>query len=219
MTEALANLEGVTVQFDDRLVVNRVSLTVHRGDIITIIGPNGAGKTTLIKTVLGLQRATSGKVSRAPGLVIGYVPQHLTLEATLPLSVRRFMLLSGKPLAECEAALARTGVSHLLEASVHHLSGGEKQRLLLARALVRKPDLRPGRTVRTDPGAAGRTALRRHHDLPRFAPGDGCHRQGDLPEPARLLQRLSGGYFPRPSLYRNLRPPGGGIAGGVSPPP
>ena len=141
MTEALANLEGVTVQFDDRLVVNRVSLTVHRGDIITIIGPNGAGKTSLIKTVLGLQRATSGKVSRAPGLVIGYVPQHLTLEATLPLSVRRFMLLSGKPLAECEAALARTGVSHLLEASVHHLSGGEKQRLLLARALVRKPDL------------------------------------------------------------------------------
>jgi zinc transport system ATP-binding protein len=81
MTEALANLEGVTVQFDDRLVVNRVSLTVHRGDIITIIGPNGAGKTTLIKTVLGLQRATSGKVSRAPGLVTGYVPQHLTLGA------------------------------------------------------------------------------------------------------------------------------------------
>src|SRR5690554_1587830 len=141
MTEALANLEGVTVQFDDRLVVNRVSLTVHRDDIITIIGPNGAGKTTLIKTVLGLQRATSGKVSRAPGLVTGYVPQHLTLEATLPLSVRRFMLLSGKPLAECEAALQRTGVAHLLDDSVHHLSGGEKQRLLLARALARQPDL------------------------------------------------------------------------------
>ena len=68
MTEALANLEGVTVQFDDRLVVNRVSLTVHRGDIITIIGPNGAGKTTLIKTVLGLQRA--------PNIDVGLVTTH-----------------------------------------------------------------------------------------------------------------------------------------------
>jgi zinc transport system ATP-binding protein len=77
----------------------------------------------------------------APGLVIGYVPQHLTLEPTLPLSVRRFMLLSGRALSDCKAALERTGVAHLLDASVHHLSGGEKQRLLLARALARKPDL------------------------------------------------------------------------------
>ncbi|HLV77909.1 MAG TPA: zinc ABC transporter ATP-binding protein ZnuC [Marinobacter sp.] len=141
MTEALATLEKVTVRFEKRVVVDNVTLTVQRGDIITIIGPNGAGKTTLIKTVLGLQRATSGRVALASGLVVGYVPQHLSLEATLPLSVRRFMLLSGKPLADCRAALARTGVAHLLDASVQHLSGGEKQRLLLARALVRKPDL------------------------------------------------------------------------------
>lgn len=141
MTEPLVRLEQVTVAFDDRPVVDRVNLTVSRGDIVTIIGPNGAGKTTLIKTVLGIQRATSGRLSVAPGLVIGYVPQHLTLEPTLPLSVRRFMLLSGRTLADCTAALERTGVAHLLDASVHHLSGGEKQRLLLARALARKPDL------------------------------------------------------------------------------
>lgn len=141
MSEALVAIENLTVRFDDRPVVDRVSLALHRGDIITIIGPNGAGKTTLIKAVLGIQAATSGRIQRARGLVIGYVPQHLSLESTLPLSVQRFMLLSGQPLAACVAALERTGVSHLLKASVHHLSGGEQQRLLLARALARKPDL------------------------------------------------------------------------------
>ena len=141
MTEPLVRLEDVSVRFDARPVVDRVNLNVHRGDIITIIGPNGAGKTTLIKAVLGLQDISAGRVFRSRSLTIGYVPQHLSLETTLPLSVRRFMLLSGKHLARCEAALARTGVGHLLHASVHHLSGGEKQRLLLARALAREPDL------------------------------------------------------------------------------
>ncbi|WP_303289786.1 zinc ABC transporter ATP-binding protein ZnuC [Marinobacter sp. SS5-14b] len=141
MTERLVQLKQLTVRFDDRPVVDSVNLTVCRGDIITIIGPNGAGKTTLIKAVLGLQQATSGQISVTPGLVIGYVPQHLSLEATLPLSVSRFMQLSGRSAKACETALQRTGVAHLWNASVHHLSGGEKQRLLLARALARQPDL------------------------------------------------------------------------------
>ncbi|GGE62403.1 zinc import ATP-binding protein ZnuC [Streptosporangium jomthongense] len=141
MNETLVAIENLSVRFDGRTVVDRVNLALHRGDIITIIGPNGAGKTTLIKAILGIQAATSGRIMRAKGLVIGYVPQHLHLESTLPLSVKRFMQLSGQPLARCISALERTGVSHLLEASVHHLSGGEQQRLLLARALVRKPDL------------------------------------------------------------------------------
>lgn len=141
MPERLITLENATVEFDDRPVVDRVNLSIHRGDIITIIGPNGAGKTTLIKAVLGLQPLTRGSVQRSGTLVIGYVPQHLTLESTLPLSVKRFMLLSGRSASECEEALARTGVSHMLNASVHHLSGGERQRLLLARALARNPDL------------------------------------------------------------------------------
>lgn len=141
MRDSLVTLENLTVEFDDRPVVDGVNLNVHRGDIITVIGPNGAGKTTLIKAILGIQKLSRGAVRRAKDLVIGYVPQHLILESTLPLSVKRFMLLSGRPLPECENALARTGVSHLLNASIHHLSGGERQRLLLARALSRKPDL------------------------------------------------------------------------------
>lgn len=141
MTEALAELKQLTVSFDGRPVVDRVDLRVRRGDIISIIGPNGAGKTTLIKAVLGIQPISGGSLTIAPGLAVGYVPQHLTLETTLPISVKRFMLLSGRSFGECREALAKTGVEHLLNASVHHLSGGEKQRLLLARALARKPDL------------------------------------------------------------------------------
>ncbi|MBW7471561.1 zinc ABC transporter ATP-binding protein ZnuC [Marinobacter sp. M216] len=141
MNELLVTLDDLTVAFDDRPVVDHVNLKVHRGDILTIIGPNGAGKTTLIKAVLGLQKPTRGVVSLARKLVIGYVPQHLTLESTLPLSVKRFMMLTGRSEPDCQAALSKTGVGHLFNASVHHLSGGEKQRLLLARALVRKPDL------------------------------------------------------------------------------
>lgn len=137
----LVTLEQVTVSFNRLAVVDRVSLEVRRGDIVSIIGPNGAGKTTLIKAVLGIQRITSGRIDKAPGLVVGYVPQHLQLQATLPLSVRRFMALTGAGESDCQAALARTGIRHLFRQSVHHLSGGEMQRLLLARALVRKPDL------------------------------------------------------------------------------
>lgn len=141
MNDVLVTLKQLTVAFNERVVVDRVDLTIHRGDIITVIGPNGAGKTTLIKAILGIQKATHGSMVLKPDLKIGYVPQHLTLEPTLPLSVRRFMLLSGQSLEDCRGALAKTGVDHLLAASVHHLSGGEKQRLLLARALARKPDL------------------------------------------------------------------------------
>src|SRR5680860_1031330 len=141
MNEALVTVDNLTVRFDERPVVDRVNLSLHRGDIITIIGPNGAGKTTLIKTILGIQKATSGSISLQSGLVIGYVPQTLNLETTLPLSVERFMALSGCDRKGCQQALARTGVAHLSAASVHHLSGGEKQRLLLARALARQPGL------------------------------------------------------------------------------
>lgn len=141
MTEPLVALEAVTVSFDGFAAVDNINLTISRGDIITIIGPNGAGKTTLIKAILGIQSLTRGNIRMQPGLTIGYVPQHLHLQPTLPLTVRRFMALTGVSDELSLSALEQTGAGHLLDASVHHLSGGERQRLLLARALARKPDL------------------------------------------------------------------------------
>ncbi|MDX1800991.1 MAG: zinc ABC transporter ATP-binding protein ZnuC [Marinobacter sp.] len=141
MTEPLVKLDRVTVTFRDTPAVDQVNLTVRRGDIVTVIGPNGAGKTTLIKAITGLQPISGGTLWRQPGLRIGYVPQRLELQPTLPLTVERFMALTGKSRPAYQAALTETGVAHLLTASVHHLSGGEMQRLLLARAFVRQPDL------------------------------------------------------------------------------
>lgn len=141
MPDALVRLEGATVAFDGTAVVDRVNLAVSRGDIVTIIGPNGAGKTTLIKTIIGVQPLTDGKLWRQRGLTVGYVPQSLHLQPTLPMTVMRFMATTGEPARACRDALAETGVDHLLDASVHRLSGGEMQRLLIARALARKPDL------------------------------------------------------------------------------
>lgn len=141
MSEPLVVLDRVSVAFNNQPVVDQVSLSVNRGDILSIIGPNGAGKTTLIKAVLGIQAITSGTIRLARGVTIGYVPQHLQLQNTLPLSVRRFMSLTGLNETACKEALTQTGIGHLYQASVHHLSGGEMQRLLLARALVRQPDL------------------------------------------------------------------------------
>lgn len=140
-SDPLVSLDRVSVAFNKVPVVDQVSLEVRRKDIVTVIGPNGAGKTTLIKAILGIQPVTGGRIQRPRGLVTGYVPQHLSLQPTLPLSVRRFLGLTGASEPDCQAALARTGIRHLFRKSVHHLSGGEMQRLLLARALVRKPDL------------------------------------------------------------------------------
>jgi zinc transport system ATP-binding protein len=106
------------------------------------VGPNGAGKSTLIKAALGLERLDEGDVIRAPGLKIGYQPQKITLDHSLPLSVRRFLTLTQTASeAQLHALLADVGVPHLVNASVHTLSGGEWQRVMLARAVLRRPDL------------------------------------------------------------------------------
>ncbi len=141
MSEELVRLQNASIAFDGTPVVDRVDLAISRGDIVTIIGPNGAGKTTLIKAIIGVQTLTGGSLWRRRGLTIGYVPQSLHLQTTLPMSVKRFMATTGESAASCREALAETGVDHLLDASVHRLSGGEMQRLLIARALARKPDL------------------------------------------------------------------------------
>ena len=139
---SLAALEEVSVAFGRTTVLDRVSLTVARGEIVTVVGPNGAGKTTLLRILLGLVRPSAGRVRLASGTRIGYVPQSLVVEPTLPLSVARFLrLLVPATRPALAAALAEVGAPDLIDARVQTLSGGELRRVLLARALLRQPDL------------------------------------------------------------------------------
>ncbi|MEJ8475302.1 metal ABC transporter ATP-binding protein [Roseibium algae] len=138
----LFQLQQAGVKRGGQWLVRGVDLSVMRGEIVTLIGPNGSGKSTTAKLALGILEPSEGKSSRRSGLRVGYVPQKLLIDWTLPLSVARFMSLTARLSAgEIDAALEKTGVQHLLHAEVRHLSGGEMQRVQLARAIARKPDL------------------------------------------------------------------------------
>lgn len=140
--ETLITLANAGVARGGRTLVSGVDLTIARGEIVTLIGPNGSGKSTTAKLATGVLKPTSGSVVRKPGLRIGYVPQKLTIDWTLPLTVERLMTLTGRfSTSDISAALEAVGASRLLKAAVQELSGGEFQRVLFARAMIRKPDL------------------------------------------------------------------------------
>lgn len=138
----LISLANAGVRRADRWLVRAVNLTIAKGEIVTLVGPNGSGKSTTAKLALGIIRPDEGDVARRDGLIVGYVPQRVSIDWTLPLTVERFMHLTGRVDArEVEKAIKATGVSHVREAQVRTLSGGEFQRVLLARAIARKPGL------------------------------------------------------------------------------
>lgn len=140
--ETLVQAVGLGVRKRDQWLVRDVSLTLRRGQIVSLIGPNGAGKSTLAQVIAGSMQPTVGRLKRGPNLKIGYVPQRLSIDPTLPLTVRGlFALTDAIPRHTVEEALARVDVPHLLNASVQTLSGGEFQRVLVARAIARAPDL------------------------------------------------------------------------------
>lgn len=138
----LITLKGIGVRRNHRWLVRDVGFSVSPGEIVTLIGPNGSGKSTTAKCATGVLKPEEGWVERRPGLKIGYVPQKLGVDRTLPLTVDRLMTLTG-PLSDRDrlAALEAVGIAHMAKAEVQHLSGGEFQRALLARAIARKPDL------------------------------------------------------------------------------
>lgn len=139
---ALIQANDLSFFRQNRQVLDHISLTIEPNSITTLIGPNGAGKSTLIKILMGIQKPDSGTVTSKSDLRIGYMPQRLHIDDSLPMSVLRLLSLP-HPIDHEKAcqALAMTGVDHLINAPVQKLSGGEFQRVLLARALVREPDV------------------------------------------------------------------------------
>ncbi len=132
----------LTVKLGGQAIIDGVDIAVGVSEIVILIGPNGSGKTTLVRTLLGLVEADLGSVTRKDRLVIGYVPQHLQIDPTLPLTVGRFLTLGTRASArDLQAALDEVGVVQVLHSPVQSLSGGQMRRVLLARALLRDPDL------------------------------------------------------------------------------
>lgn len=118
-----------------------MDLTVLPREIVTIIGPNGSGKSTLLKILLGLAEPSLGKVQRAAGLRVGYVPQTLVFDSVLPLSVLKFLQLFAADADKIKTVAEELEITLLLQQQVHGLSGGELQRVLLAQALLNEPNL------------------------------------------------------------------------------
>ncbi|HIQ07425.1 MAG TPA: zinc ABC transporter ATP-binding protein ZnuC [Thiotrichaceae bacterium] len=142
MSDTLTSLENISLSIAHKKILDNVSLTVKLGQIVTIIGPNGAGKTSLLNVLLGFSKPQQGNVFQAEGLTIGYVPQQVSIDSHLPLTVTDFILLAkGSTASQLSQVTNEVSISHLLQHPIQSLSGGEFQRVLLARALIRQPQL------------------------------------------------------------------------------
>ncbi len=133
---------AIAKSFGGRSVLHNVDVRVDPGEIVAIVGLNGSGKTTLVRILLRLLKPDTGRISSPAGLRIGYMPQRLPVDPAMPLTVERFLSLglrNGKP--RIDEVLDEVGAGHIGTSPVQAISGGEMQRVLLARALLRDPDL------------------------------------------------------------------------------
>ena len=138
----LLSAQDLGLQVKGKNILSKVNLALHENEIMTLIGPNGAGKTSLVRILLGLGRASSGKVFRRQRLRIGYVPQRVSVNTVLPLRVRDFLRLGGRYSDdELATVMDEVNAGPLLASAVQDISGGELQRILLARALLKQPEL------------------------------------------------------------------------------
>ncbi len=140
--QPLLAAENIAYIIRDKTILNDVSLQLYSHEIITLIGPNGAGKTSLIRILLGLSQATSGTVQRQQNLRLGYVPQRIVVPEVMPIRVYDFLNVTGHyDVPQCQRMLDEVNCAYLLYSPMQNISGGEMQRVLLARALLKNPQL------------------------------------------------------------------------------
>ena len=139
---SLISAAGLSVHYGGRKVLFDIDFQMERGEIVNIVGPNGSGKTTFLRALLGVVPPSRGRITRAKGVSVGYVPQRLHIDPGLPLPVSRFLSLPKRRSAsEISQVLDRVGVPDVAAQNMATLSGGQFQRVLLARALLVKPDI------------------------------------------------------------------------------
>jgi zinc transport system ATP-binding protein len=139
VSEPLVEARGVGFAREGARILWDIDLALRAGEIVTVVGPNGSGKTTLLRLLIGAERPDTGQIVRRPGLRIGYVPQRMAVDYTMPMTVGRFLALSGGTGAA--EALERVGVPDIAGQQLRALSGGQFQRVMLAQALMRRPEL------------------------------------------------------------------------------
>lgn len=139
---ALLSARGLALANGGTPVLSDIDFDIHEGEIVTLIGPNGAGKSTLVRVLLGLIKPDAGGVRRRADARVGYVPQRVDIDVAMPITVQRFLSLGGKVApGDIAARLGEAGAGHIAGRQLGQLSGGELQRVLLARALLRDPNL------------------------------------------------------------------------------
>lgn len=140
--DPLIEARGINISFGGNAILKDIDISLFAGEIVTLVGLNGSGKSTLVKVLGGLIRADEGTINRRPGLRVGYCPQYAHADSTLPMSVRAFLQLTdAAPGINRAEVLQEVGIAGLENQQLNNLSGGEYQRLLLARAILRKPDV------------------------------------------------------------------------------
>ena len=138
----LIEARGISVNHGAFAALSDVDFAIARGEIVTLIGPNGSGKSSLVRALMGALPVSKGNVHRAQDLKIGYVPQRLSIDATMPMTVRRFLdLPRRRPRMQIDKAVLRTGIETILDRPLSGVSGGQFQRVLLARAILNEPDI------------------------------------------------------------------------------
>lgn len=142
MSDILLSAHNVCLEKKGKAILKNVELEIKASQITTLIGPNGAGKTSLVRLLLGLDTLTAGSINRVSGLTTAYVPQSVVVPQELPMRVRDFVMLAGNYSSEqVSNALVELEIEALADSAIQSISGGELQRVVLARALLKKPQL------------------------------------------------------------------------------